>query len=413
MKRLLLPLLISLTFLSCNNEEEELAVNPTSINVEHSAGSGSFVITSNLEWTIDVSDSWLSVNPTQGSNDADIALSWSGNPEYESRNATIKVVGSGTELITINVYQEAKTLIQFEWEFKSEMPTARSYSAPHAIVYENKFYVIGGANADFEPLDNVEVYDPGSDSWTPVKPMLKARWGHTAEIVGEKIYVMGGCPTKLGDATSDMEVYDPATDTWEHAGAMPLARLGAASCTVEGKIYVLGGRTAEPGGDYYASMDRYDPSTNKWVTLSPMPTPNAYFAASVANGIIYAIGGVNIGGAGSAVNSIYKYDIASDTWSKGAELKTERWSPIACAVDSLIVCAGGYTGPTDAGQRSVEIIQTTSGRVSQSTSMLKGVAAFSICQLSGRIYVFGGTTTSPPDYGASQKVQVGSFVLLK
>jgi hypothetical protein len=57
--------------------------------------------------------------------------------------------------------------------------------------------------------------------------------GH-ANVVGDKIYVIGGLP----DRTLN-QVYDPATDTWTIKASMPIDA-GGASVVFNNKIYVIG-----------------------------------------------------------------------------------------------------------------------------------------------------------------------------
>ena len=142
-------------------------------------------------------------------------------------------------------------------------------------------------------------------------------------------------------------------------------------------------------------------------------TPRHYGAIAAANALsdVYAMGGVLMGGFGTAINAISQYDLASDTWSEVLRLKQERWGLVSCGTDSLILVAGGYTGPTDRGQNTVELLNTRTGSLTTSTGMLFGTSVCSICPLNGKIYVFGGSTTSPPDYGASNKVQEGQLIL--
>ncbi len=406
-----LPVLLALLPFFFSGCKEYLDAEPKLIVMEQEAGSETFNIESNTSWLITTSDSWLSTDPSGGSDNATITLNCTENTEYDERSTTVTISGDGSDPMTLSVRQKAKPGVQMKWVQKAAMPTARSFSNVHACIVDGKIYIIGGANEDFEPLNVVEAYDPATDTWASKAPIQTARWGHIAEAVEGKIYVMGGCPEISGNATSNIEVYDSSTDTWQAKGAMPFAAVGHASCVVDGKIYVMGGRTADPGGDYYNNLEVFDPSLEKWTSLSPMPSPKGYYSASAYDGTIYAIGGAEPGGSGLATTSIFKYDIATDTWSDGLELNQERWSIVSCTAGSYIVCAGGYIGPTDIGQNTVELIHMPTDVVTETTGMLSNKSASGICSLNGKIYVFGGTTTSPPVYGASHKVEEGSFLI--
>lgn len=408
MKKLLLLIgLISIVIVGC--EDDRITVDPDLIQADHKAGSTTLSIKSNISWTIEVTASWLAVEPGNGSEDASISLSYAENKAFTPRDAIVSIKGGNSEELSVLVTQGAAPGFEISWEQMADMPTERSFSSPNACIINNNIYVIGGV-FNGEPTNAVEAYDPSLNSWVSKAPLNQARWGHIAEVVDGKIYVMGGCFTTLGEPTNDMQVYDPLSDTWSSAGRMPIARLAFGSCVVNEQIYVMGGRAAEPGGEFYASSEKYDPSTGEWISLSPMPDVKGYFSATAIDQTIYAISGVNKGG-GSAAASIFTYNIPDDTWSEELKLNEGRWGIVSCRVDSLIICAGGYTSPTGSPKTTVEIIYTNTDVILETTRMIHGTAIGSICQFDGKIFVFGGANVAVPKYGQSNQVQVGTFIL--
>jgi len=389
-------------------KKDKLTTDINSIQLGNAAGSVTFEIKSNIAWTIDVDVDWLSANPSSGVNDALISLGYTENKAYTTREAVVTING-GKNLQTLQVTQDAANGFQINWEQKADMPTARSFAATNACVIDGDIYIIGGVGLNGEVLDAVEAYNPVSDIWSSKASLLKARWGHTADVVDGKIYVMGGSHSTLGEASADMEVYDPGTDSWNSVGIMPSARIGFGSCVVNGKIYVMGGRIAEPGGHLLTTMDRYDPSANQWTPLQSMPIKKAYFSVTAIDRTIYAISGMLNGGAGAATDSVIIYDIDRDSWSSGSNLHQGRWGIVTCRADSLILCVGGYIGPTSTGQKTVEIIYTNSDVILESSEMIFAKSLSSICSYNGKIYVFGGANATPAIYGASSNVEAGSI----
>lgn len=71
-----------------------LNVNPTTISVGSPAGTTSFDINSNVDWTIMVSETWLSLSQSSGSNSETIAVDYELNSSTSSRMATITIKGS-------------------------------------------------------------------------------------------------------------------------------------------------------------------------------------------------------------------------------------------------------------------------------------------------------------------------------
>src|SRR5207247_6278054 len=72
-------------------------------------------------------------------------------------------------------------------------------------------------SADLNVVATVEEYDPATNSWKTVRPLLLARNHHAALGAGDKLYVIGG---RVGGAFISsasnnvdlVEMYDPAAD---------------------------------------------------------------------------------------------------------------------------------------------------------------------------------------------------------
>jgi N-acetylneuraminic acid mutarotase len=87
----------------------------------------------------------------------------------------------------------------------------------------------------------VEEYDPASNTWKAVRPLLLARNHHVAVGVGDKIYVIGG---RVGSAfisgTSNnvdlVEMYDPAANLW-----LPRTRMPTARGAIGNRLYTVSG----------------------------------------------------------------------------------------------------------------------------------------------------------------------------
>jgi hypothetical protein len=67
--------------------------------------SNTFNVSSNISWTVESSQSWLTANKTQGSGNEIITLTATANPMASNRTATITVSGSGATSKVINVTQ--------------------------------------------------------------------------------------------------------------------------------------------------------------------------------------------------------------------------------------------------------------------------------------------------------------------
>lgn len=54
------------------------------------------------------------------------------------------------------------------------------------------------------------------------------------------VRIIGGAVLDEGDGVNCVQRYDPRTDTWTELPPMMIARSGAACCVLDGYIYIIG-----------------------------------------------------------------------------------------------------------------------------------------------------------------------------
>jgi len=199
------------------------------------------------------------------------------------------------------------------WSVKAPMTSPRHDFAAAVGADQNgveRIYVIGGV-LDPKALNSVEAYDPISNSWTTMAPMLQGRIRPRAAAVtatNGKIYVFGG---EIGNQRVDMvDEYDPSTNTWtvklDMPFPLPARSLFAAAAGQNGKIYVFGGST---NSATLNRVDEYDPVNDSWTQKANMPTPRSSLAATTGqDGLIYVTGGNNF-------NVLEVYNPNTNTWT--------------------------------------------------------------------------------------------------
>ena len=111
-----------------------LAVSPTSMSVGNAAQSQTFSVTSNIDWTVTESLSWVTVSPASGSNNGTVTVTFTENTSTSSRSGTITVSGSGVSSQTISVAQ-------------SGMPVPCSVPANLALLGKDYSWFAAGWNA--------------------------------------------------------------------------------------------------------------------------------------------------------------------------------------------------------------------------------------------------------------------------
>jgi DNA-binding CsgD family transcriptional regulator/N-acetylneuraminic acid mutarotase len=270
------------------------------------------------------------------------------------------------------------------WASHSAMPTSRAGLA--LVPFEQQIFAIGGVRGNDRATRAVEIYDPLTNSWTEGASKPTATSNIAGVVLGDKIYVPGGCTNEEGEASDTLEIYEPKADSWEEEAALPEARCGYGLVEFEEKLYLFGGWN---GTAFEDTIFIYSPQTKRWeVSDHTLPRPVGYLGAAVLEGTIYIAGGYdgeeesnqtyafefesgkwlekaplqekrvglglvsngqNLfavgGGWGQALNSSEKYDPKTDTWSSFETPFNNQWRNMGLAtVDTMMYAVGGWDG---------------------------------------------------------------------
>ncbi len=90
--------------------EPQLSASPLVLNVTPPAGSTTFNITSNLDWTITESLSWVQVTPMSGSNNATITVNYTRNSSLAARSGIITISAPDVPDVVVTINQAGATL---------------------------------------------------------------------------------------------------------------------------------------------------------------------------------------------------------------------------------------------------------------------------------------------------------------
>ncbi len=205
------------------------------------------------------------------------------------------------------------------WITKASLPAAR-YDGNGAAETGGRFYVPGGRSPLGAPTANLYVFNPGTNTWTSVKPMPgPGACGTTLALVA-KLYVSVGCDATPGYKNS-YYVYTKANNSWVVTQPSPTAHAYGAAGQVSNKsLGLVGGYDST--GHVTNVFEAYDTLTKTWTTLAPMPTPRAKMYGRAVSGLFYVIGGVN--DEGTTLDVVEVYNPLTDSWSAQAPLPTPR-----------------------------------------------------------------------------------------
>lgn len=201
------------------------------------------------------------------------------------------------------------------------MPTDSNAWVPRmsfgaATLTNGKVLVAGGNDGWGWAMAFADLYDPNTNTWTPVTSMPYYRYNHAITALSDnKALAIGGV---ISDGvTNSVMMFDLAANGgaggWSDVASMNVARHSLAAVTLKsGNVMALG------GVDYTEefvtnSAEIYNPTLNTWTMKANMLVPRAALAATVLNdGSVLAIGGY--ASFGNRLNSIEQYNPDTDTW---------------------------------------------------------------------------------------------------
>jgi N-acetylneuraminic acid mutarotase len=112
-------------------------------------------------------------------------------------------------------------------------------------------------------LKSCEVYDPKSNTWTPVASMaLPRQFFGMAALADGRVLVAGGMYAIIREleATDKAEIYDPTTDTWSGVAPLGTARFSCSMAAAGSGAAIVGGMKSSDGsGPALASVEVFTP----------------------------------------------------------------------------------------------------------------------------------------------------------
>ena len=252
------------------------------------------------------------------------------------------------------------------------------------VAIEGLVYTAGGYASGTSAA--FEAYDPLSDSWTTLPPLLQAVSGPATVALDGELYAIGGWGASV--PTNAVQIYNPASNTWRYGTGLPFLSGCNQAGVIDGQIYVL---TACDGyGGFRQRLDRFDPGTNSWTPLANAPQVHSGAAAGVIDGKFYVAGG---GVWGAPTNALDAYDPASNTWSTLAAMPTVRDGAAGGVIGGQLYVVGGSSGEAYFDQ--LEVYDPASNSWSVKEAMPTARAAAGAGVVGEVLYVMGGTSSVP------------------
>ncbi len=219
------------------------------------------------------------------------------------------------------------------WAHLADLPTPRTRLALAA--FNGQLFAIGG-DRETGVTGLVEIYSIDTDTWSAGAPKPAPVSNIGAAVVGERIYVPGGC-IGLAGVTDQVDVYSPSDDMWDQVASLPIPLCAYALAVVDEKIYLFGGWD---GQRFVGRVFGYDPGDDVWTERAPMPAPRGFAAAGSIEGLVYVVGGYD---GTQEFADTYVYDVGNDTWTERSPMSVGRGGlGVAVISNRLYVIGGGW-----------------------------------------------------------------------
>src|SRR4249919_3698256 len=296
----------------------------------------------------------------------------------------------------------------------------RATGETRALNFNGKMLVMGGGRTAPNPSNEVDAYDPVSNTWavnTPVPAFANARRNFPTDTDGTcRIWLAGGydstgLPTALAERfccggapspTPTATGTPSATPTCPPGGSPgPWTQAAPVGIDHYGGFMDSDGTFAYEGGGYSFSaggtinqFGKFNPATNTWTPLAPVPDlANAEASGVYAPNVnkLFVFGGDDPT-TGTVVNTTRIYDIATNTWSTGTPMPDVRAFMGSGYFNGKIYLVGGYsTGNVDPSFGQVweyDPVANTFNTSRMNMPATLGGPGFGI--INGHIYIAGG-----------------------
>lgn len=83
-------------------------------------------------------------------------------------------------------------------------------------------------------------------------------------VLADRLFIIGGRDEQVRYVNS-VECYDPSTNEWKMVAPLIVGRFAGAACALNGSIYVVGGHWQR---GFLGTVERYDPEVNLWTQVN-------------------------------------------------------------------------------------------------------------------------------------------------
>ena len=238
------------------------------------------------------------------------------------------------------------------WTPLPKPPTQR-IGPDMVLLDDGRVLVVGGQDIVPSSLQDVilpfvgttEIFNPETSEWQQAATMEQPLFRQAAVLLSDgRVLVVGGVLLSDGTESARAEIYDPATDTWTTAEDMSIERgRPNAILLADGRVLVTGHQRS----DFRATtgkVDIYDPDTGTWTVADELSQPSdGHSLTLLPDGKLLAAGGENpVVRSSSFYSTTEIFDPSTNSWSPGPELSEPRIHHSATLLpDGRVLLVGG------------------------------------------------------------------------
>ena len=225
-----------------------------------------------------------------------------------------------------------------------------------------RIYIVGGCVADqlcttavgkdcycTDATNKCKYFTPDNPSWHDCADAPRDRYRHSAAIVGDYLYVIGGRDVTNDQLITQIDVYDIKNDVWNlnnnpfHNQATT-AVSDATAFTYGNSFFVVGGY--DGGYSTMTSMLAYDTSSNPTTfsgspaTKASMAIPRGDIGSGLLNNQFYVTGGWEADWC-TPSKAVEKYDPVTNTWTNLPDLLYGRGDMVVGVLENYLFSIAG------------------------------------------------------------------------
>ena len=209
------------------------------------------------------------------------------------------------------------------WTPLAALPKARSHIA--SVVRDGQILVLGGTNPGATSSKDVTAFDPASETWSKLPQLPGGRKTPVAGLIGDNVWLTGG-------SLSTSTYRGRFADRWEYGPAMPIALGEVAGGMIGRSLYLV--------GESSVATLALDVGTGLWRSdLAARPFPGSHHAAEVIGGELYLFGGI-----GASAGRVQIFDPISNAWRLGPDMPFAAGSSSSAVIGGVAYVAGGIVG---------------------------------------------------------------------